>query len=405
MNESTDNNSSEKIMVEIKNLTKIFGSKPEKADKFLKEGLSKKEIFEKTGQNIALKNLNFKVYSGDIFVLMGLSGCGKSTLLRCINRLITPEHGHIIIDGTDISKIEGEELLNLRRYKIAMIFQSFALLPHKSIIDNVAFGLEIQGVCDEEKYKKAKDAIKLVGLDGYEESRPSELSGGMQQRVGLARALASDPDILLMDEAFSALDPLIRADMQDELLAIQENLKKTIIFVTHDLDEALKLGTRIALMKDGEILQIGNSEEILTTPANKFVEKFVEGVDMVKVLCAADVMKKPEPLISIDSGPNNALHFMEEFGISSVFAVSKGRKYEGLILAEDATRAKKEGKKLTDIVKTDIPVVQTTTSIADIIPIMPNSPYPIAVLDENDKMKGIIIKGSLLAALARMEVI
>ena len=405
MNESTDNNSSEKVMVEIKNLTKIFGSKPEKADKYIKEGLSKKEIFEKTGQNVALKDLNFEVYSGDIFVLMGLSGCGKSTLLRCINRLITPEHGQIIIDGNDISKIEGEELLNLRRYKIAMIFQSFALLPHKSIIDNVAFGLEIQGVSDEEKYKKAKDAIKLVGLDGYEESRPSELSGGMQQRVGLARALASDPDILLMDEAFSALDPLIRGDMQDELLTLQENLQKTIIFVTHDLDEALKLGTRIALMKDGEILQIGNAEEILTNPANKFVEKFVEGVDMVKVLCASDVMKKPEPLISIDSGPNNALHFMEEFGISSVFAVSKSRKYEGLILAEDATKAKKEGNKLADIIKTDIPVVKTTTSIADIIPVMADSPYPIAVLDENDKMKGIIIKGSLLAALARMEVI
>ncbi|MDD3977765.1 glycine betaine/L-proline ABC transporter ATP-binding protein [Methanomicrobium antiquum] len=405
MNESTDNNSSEKVMVEIKNLTKIFGSKPEKADKYIKEGLSKKEIFEKTGQNVALKDLNFEVYSGDIFVLMGLSGCGKSTLLRCINRLITPEHGQIIIDGNDISKIEGEELLNLRRYKIAMIFQSFALLPHKSIIDNVAFGLEIQGVSDEEKYKKAKDAIKLVGLDGYEESRPSELSGGMQQRVGLARALASDPDILLMDEAFSALDPLIRGDMQDELLTLQENLQKTIIFVTHDLDEALKLGTRIALMKDGEILQIGNAEEILTNPANKFVEKFVEGVDMVKVLCASDVMKKPEPLISIDSGPNNALHFMEEFGISSVFVVSKGRKYEGLILAEDATKAKKEGNKLADIIKTDIPVVKTTTSIADIIPVMADSPYPIAVLDENDKMKGIIIKGSLLAALARMEVI
>jgi len=405
VNESTDNNSSEKVMVEIKNLTKIFGSKPEKADKYIKEGLSKKEIFEKTGQNVALKDLNFEVYSGDIFVLMGLSGCGKSTLLRCINRLITPEHGQIIIDGNDISKIEGEELLNLRRYKIAMIFQSFALLPHKSIIDNVAFGLEIQGVSDEEKYKKAKDAIKLVGLDGYEESRPSELSGGMQQRVGLARALASDPDILLMDEAFSALDPLIRGDMQDELLTLQENLQKTIIFVTHDLDEALKLGTRIALMKDGEILQIGNAEEILTNPANKFVEKFVEGVDMVKVLCASDVMKKPEPLISIDSGPNNALHFMEEFGISSVFVVSKGRKYEGLILAEDATKAKKEGNKLADIIKTDIPVVKTTTSIADIIPVMADSPYPIAVLDENDKMKGIIIKGSLLAALARMEVI
>lgn len=395
----------EKIIVEIKNLTKIFGQKPEKAKKLIDEGLSKKEIFERTGQNVALKNVNFNVRAGEIFVLMGLSGCGKSTLLRCINRLITPEFGKIIIDGNDISGIDRNELLNLRRYKIAMIFQSFALLPHKNIIDNVGFGLEVQGASDEEKYTKAKEAISLVGLKGYENSKPSELSGGMQQRVGLARALASDPDILLMDEAFSALDPLIRGDMQDELLAIQENLQKTIIFVTHDLDEALKLGNRIALMNEGEILQVGDAEEILTNPANKFVKKFVEGVDMVKVLTAADVMKKPEPLVSIESGPNNALHFMDEYGISSVFAVSKSRKYEGLILAEDATRAKKSGEKLTEIVRNDIPFVKTTTNVADIIPVIADSSYPIAVLDENDKIKGIIIKGSLLAAIARMEVI
>ena len=405
MPESETSDISEDTMVEIKNLTKIFGPKPEKADKYIREGLSKKDIFEKTGQNVALKNVSFDVKTGEIFVLMGLSGCGKSTLLRCINRLITPEYGKIIIDGDDISNLERTELLNLRRYKVAMIFQSFALLPHKNILDNVAFGLDIQGMSNEERSKKAEDILKLVGLEGYENSMPSELSGGMQQRVGLARALASDPDILLMDEAFSALDPLIRRDMQDELLALQDSLQKTIIFVTHDLDEALKLGTRIALMKDGEILQVGDSEAILTNPANKFVEKFVEGVDMVKVLTASDVMKKPEPLIPIDSGPNKALYFMAEYGISSVFAVSKSRKYEGLIMAEDATRAKKSGEKLTDIIKRDVPIVRTDTPISEIIPVMADSSYPIAVLDENDKIRGIIIKGTLLAAMARMEVI
>ena len=405
MSESENGDISKDTMVEIKNLTKIFGSKPEKADKYIREGLSKKDIFEKTGQNVALKDVSFDVKTGEIFVLMGLSGCGKSTLLRCINRLITPEYGKIIIDGDDISNLERTELLNLRRYKVAMIFQSFALLPHKNILDNVAFGLDIQGMSNEERSKKAEDILKLVGLEGYENSMPSELSGGMQQRVGLARALASDPDILLMDEAFSALDPLIRRDMQDELLALQDSLQKTIIFVTHDLDEALKLGTRIALMKDGEILQVGVSEAILTNPANKFVEKFVEGVDMVKVLTASDVMKKPEPLIPIDSGPNKALYFMAEYGISSVFAVSKSRKYEGLIMAEDATRAKKSGEKLTDIIKRDVPIVRTDTPISEIIPVMADSSYPIAVLDENDKIRGIIIKGTLLAAMARMEVI
>jgi len=405
VSESENGDISKDTMVEIKNLTKIFGSKPEKADKYIREGLSKKDIFEKTGQNVALKDVSFDVKTGEIFVLMGLSGCGKSTLLRCINRLIKPEYGKIIIDGDDISNLERTELLNLRRYKVAMIFQSFALLPHKNILDNVAFGLDIQGMSNEERSKKAEDILKLVGLEGYENSMPSELSGGMQQRVGLARALASDPDILLMDEAFSALDPLIRRDMQDELLALQDSLQKTIIFVTHDLDEALKLGTRIALMKDGEILQVGDSEAILTNPANKFVEKFVEGVDMVKVLTASDVMKKPEPLIPIDSGPNKALYFMAEYGISSVFAVSKSRKYEGLIMAEDATRAKKSGEKLTDIIKRDVPIVRTDTPISEIIPVMADSSYPIAVLDENDKIRGIIIKGTLLAAMARMEVI
>ncbi|MBP2133243.1 glycine betaine/proline transport system ATP-binding protein [Methanomicrobium sp. W14] len=392
-------------VVQVKNLTKIFGPKPEKAKKYISEGLSKKEIFERTGQNVALRNISFDVKSGEIFVLMGLSGCGKSTLLRCINRLITPQSGDIIIDGENIQQFDDKQLIELRRHKIAMIFQSFALLPHKNILENAAFGLDIQGEPEDKKKIKAERAIELVGLSGYENSMPSELSGGMQQRVGLARALASDPQILLMDEAFSALDPLIRRDMQDELLTLQEKLQKTIIFVTHDLDEALKLGNRIGLIKDGEILQIGNSEDILTNPANEFVKKFVEDVNMVKILTASDIMKNPEPLVSIDSGPNNALHYMVEFGISSVFAVSRGRKYEGLIMAEDATEAKKTGKKLEDIVKRDIPTVHVTTQVSDIIPVLADSSLPVAVLDEDGRIKGIIVKGSLLAAMARMEVL
>lgn len=394
----------EKVKAEIKNLVKIFGHRPESALEMLKEGKSKAEIMDATHQNVALNNVSFEVHEGEIFVLMGLSGCGKSTLLRCLNRLVEPTSGEILIDGENILDMNEEELREFRRNKIGMIFQSFALLPHKTILDNVAFPLEIQGVPQEERHSKAEEAIELVGLAGYENSMPSELSGGMQQRVGLARALAGDCDILLMDEAFSALDPLIRREMQDELLDLQERVNKTIIFVSHDLDEALKLGDRIALMKDGSIVQVGTAEDILTNPETKYVEKFVEDVDMAKVLSAKDVMKRPEPLVSISSGPNNALHLMEEYGISSVFAVSKHRRYEGLVLVDDATEAKKKGLGLEAIIKRDIPSVSPDTPVTEIIPLVAESGIPIPVLDDEQKIKGIIIKGSVLAALSRMEV-
>ncbi len=401
--EDTDNDN-KKIKLEVRNLVKIFGPKPEKALALLEEGKSKTEILEATQQNVALNKVSFDVYEGEIFVLMGLSGCGKSTLLRCLNRLVEPTSGSILVDGDDIPEMDEEELLNFRRHRVGMVFQSFALLPHRSILDNVAFPLEIQGISQEERHEKAEKAIGLVGLAGYENSLPSELSGGMQQRVGLARALAGDNDILLMDEAFSALDPLIRREMQDELLELQERVNKTIIFVSHDLDEALKLGDRIALMKDGCVVQVGTAEDILTNPETKYVEKFVEDVDMAKVLSAKDVMKRPEPLVSVTSGPNNALHLMEEYGISSVFAVSKHRKYEGLVLVDDATEAKKNGRGLDSIIKRDIPSVSPDTPVAEIMPLVADSGIPIPVLDDEGKIKGIIIKGSVLAALSRMEV-
>ncbi|MBN1432633.1 MAG: glycine betaine/L-proline ABC transporter ATP-binding protein [Methanomicrobiaceae archaeon] len=401
--EDTDNDN-KKIKLEVRNLVKVFGPKPEKALALLDEGKSKTEILEATQQNVALNNVSFDVYEGEIFVLMGLSGCGKSTLLRCLNRLVEPTSGSILVDGDNIPEMDEEELLNFRRHRVGMVFQSFALLPHRCILDNVAFPLEIQGISQEERHEKAEKAIGLVGLAGYENSLPSELSGGMQQRVGLARALAGDNDILLMDEAFSALDPLIRREMQDELLDLQERVNKTIIFVSHDLDEALKLGDRIALMKDGCVVQVGTAEDILTNPETKYVEKFVEDVDMAKVLSAKDVMKRPEPLVSVTSGPNNALHLMEEYGISSVFAVSKHRKYEGLILVDDATEAKKKGLGLEDIIKRDIPAVSPDTPVSEIMPLVADSAIPIPVLDDEGKIKGIIIKGSVLAALSRMEV-
>ncbi|ADN34976.1 glycine betaine/L-proline ABC transporter, ATPase subunit [Methanolacinia petrolearia DSM 11571] len=393
-----------KVKVEARSLVKIFGPRPEAALEMLERGRSKKEIMEATQQNVALNNVSFEVYEGEIFVLMGLSGCGKSTLLRCLNRLVEPTSGEILVDGENIREMNEEELREFRRNKIGMIFQGFALLPHRTVLDNVAFPLEIQGITVEERHRKAEKAISLVGLEGYENSMPSELSGGMQQRVGLARALAGDCDILLMDEAFSALDPMIRREMQDELLDLQDRVNKTIIFVSHDLDEALKLGDRIALMKDGGTVQVGTAEDILTNPETKYVEKFVEDVDMTKVLSAKDVMKRPEPLVSVSSGPNNALHLMEEYGISSVFAVSKHRKYEGLVLVDDATEAKKNGLGLEGIIKRDIPSVSPDTPVTEIIPLVAESGIPIPVLDDEQKIKGIIIKGSVLAALSRMEV-
>ena len=399
-----DNDEEPEIQIEVKNLYKIFGNRSEKALKMLKTGQSKKEIFEKTAQTVGLSDVSFEVYKGEIFVLMGLSGCGKSTLLRCLNRLIEPTDGSIIINGVDIVGMDDGEIREFRRRQVGMIFQNFALLPHRSVIDNVAFGLEIQGMDLEARHTKASEALKLVGLDGYEASMPDQLSGGMKQRVGLARALASDAEILLMDEAFSALDPLIRRDMQDELIDLQQRLNKTVIFVTHDLDEALKIGSRIALMRDGKIIQIGTSEEILMNPSDEYVERFVADVDMTRVLVAQDVMKKADPVISCKSGPRLAARLMKEYGISNLFVVTQHRLLKGIVTIDDVVEAvKKDNKTLEGIIITDFQQVQLNTPLAEIIPIIANSKYPLPVIDENTKLKGIIVRGSVLSALARKE--
>lgn len=392
------------ILIEVQNLSKIFGSKPEKALRMLRDGKTKKEILEKTGQTVGLNNISFQVFKGEIFVLMGLSGCGKSTLLRCLNRLIDPTVGSIVINGNDVVTMNEDEIRDFRRKQAGMIFQNFALLPHKTVLDNVAFGLEIQGMALEERHAKAAEALKLVGLAGYEQSMPDQLSGGMKQRVGLARALASDAEILLMDEAFSALDPLIRRDMQDELIELQERLNKTIIFVTHDLDEALKLGSRIALMKDGKIIQVGTSEEILMNPSNDYVERFVADVDMTRVLTAQDVMKKADPVISCRSGPRLAARLMKEYGISSLFVVTQHRLLKGIVLIDDVVEAvKNDHTTLEKIVQNDLTIIDLTTPLGDIIPIIADSKYPLPVVDQDGKLKGIIVRGSVLSALARKE--
>lgn len=388
-------------IIEVRNLTKIFGPRPLKTLSHLQRGCSVKEIREKTGYIVALQNISFSVQKGEIFVLMGLSGCGKSTLLRCLNRLIEPTTGEVFLDGDDIVSASADQMKSIRRKRMSMVFQSFALLPHRNILENIAFGLEIQGMPYEERVQEAKKSLDLVGLSGYEYSYPDQLSGGMQQRVGLARALASSPDILLMDEAFSALDPIIRRDMQNELLDIQDRLEKTIIFVSHDLDEALKLGSRIALMKAGEIIQIGTPEEILTKPKNEFVERFVEDVDLSRVLTAKDVMKAPDPMIHVTSGPHVALRMMQEAGISTLFVVGKNRELKGIITADDALQAGKEGLPLLDIVIPDVVSIHHDTPVSEIIPVIAESRFPLAVINEEKKLKGVIVRGSVLAALGR----
>ena len=389
------------VKIKVQNLTKIFGNKPEQGIELLKQGLSKNEIMDKTGLAVGVNNASFEVEEGQFLVIMGLSGSGKSTLVRLVNRLIEPTSGSVIIDGNDITKMTADELRNLRRKKFAMVFQRFALFPHRTILKNVEFGLEIQGMEQSEREQKAREALDLVGLKGWEDSYPEHLSDGMQQRVGLARALAVDPDILLMDEAFSALDPLIKKEMQDELLALQNRVNKTIIFITHDLDEALKLGDKIILMKDGAIVQEGTPEDILTNPADEYVEKFVEDVNTSKILTASGVMKKVKNVAYTKDGPRTVLRKMEEEGISSIFVVNRDWTINGIVFAEDAAEAAENGvKEITNIIKKDVIQIGPDTPVSEIFPVIATATYPIVVADENKKLLGIIIKGTILAKLA-----
>lgn len=385
--------------VEVRGVSKIFGTNPKVAIDLLKQGKTKKEILKATGQTVGVKNVSFEIYPGEIFVIMGLSGSGKSTLIRMFNRLIKPTIGEILIENEDIVKMNDARLREVRQKKISMVFQNFALFPHKTILENTEYGLEIQKVPVEKRREKAFSALEVVGLKGYENQLPKQLSGGMQQRVGLARALASNTDVILMDEAFSALDPLIRKDMQDELLEIQEKYKKTIIFITHDLDEALRIGDRIALMRDGSIIQLGTPEQILMNPANEFVEKFVEDVDLSKILTATHVMK-PAERIAVDRGPRVALEIMRKQGYSSVFVVDRNRKLLGAITAEEARQAIDQNQSIAEVMSTDIPTVSGETVLADLMDVMATSSLPISVIDEEHRLKGVVIRGAVIGALA-----
>jgi glycine betaine/proline transport system ATP-binding protein len=386
-------------MITIKNLDKVFGANTKKALSMLDAGKSKEEILKETGCTIAINGASFEIEKKEIFVVMGLSGSGKSTMIRCLNRLIDPTRGEIRIDGKDIMKMEAEELRNVRRDKMSMVFQHFGLLPHRNVINNVEYGLEIGGMDKEERNKKAQKAIDIVGLSGFEHSMPSELSGGMQQRVGLARALANDPEILLMDEAFSALDPLIRTQMQDELLKIQAKMHKTIVFITHDLDEALTIGDRIVILgPDGRVRQIGSPEEILSSPADDYVKAFVQNVDRTKVITASSIMRRYPSITVPREGSGSAMRMMEKYGVSSILVTDHDRVLKGAVDIEAAAKlAKKKEKDVSSVIRDDIYTTTPDTAVSDLLGTALATKYPIAVIDEDGKLLGAVDRSAIIA--------
>lgn len=387
--------------IRIEKLTKIFGPNPKRAMELLREGCSKDEIMEKTKHGVGVVDVSFSVEEGEILVVMGLSGSGKSTLIRHINRLIDPTEGHVFVDGIDVMGLNHKELLEIRRSKFGMVFQNFGLFPHRTVLDNTVYGLEVQHVAKAEREERAMDALKLVGLAGWEESKPAQLSGGMQQRVGLARALTVDPDILLMDEAFSALDPLIRRDMQHELIALQEKVKKTIVFITHDLDEALKIGDRIVLMKDGKVVQIGSGEDILTNPATRYVERFVEDVDVSKVLTAQTIMREARVVGFRLDGPHVALRKMKEEAMDYLYIVNRDYQLIGWVSADDCSNAAQQGlKTIESAVQEQLTRATAEDALNTLFPILADQRHPIPVVDDEGKLIGVLSRGSMLSALA-----
>lgn len=393
------------VEIEVRNVSKIFGRQVEKAQKLASKGSSKAEILQKTGATVGVDRVSFQVQKGEIFVIMGLSGSGKSTVLRMLNQLIKATSGEIIVDGQDLTKMTKKELLTFRRTKMSMVFQNFALFPHYTVLENVAYGLEVKSMPKAKRQEKARQALALVGLKGYEDQYPNQLSGGMQQRVGLARALASDAQILLMDEAFSALDPLNRKEMQDELLRIQAELNKTIIFISHDLNEALKLGNHIMIMRNAKLIQVGTPEEILTAPANDYVEKFIEDVDRSRILTAENVMIPPAMVNIEKAGPRTALREMQENYTSSIYLVDSKYHFKGFATAQAITEALKNGQNdLTKIAVTDVPTTTLDTVLTDLLADVSTTSIPFAVLDEQKRLRGIIVRGAVLAALSGNEV-
>ncbi|MEH0697035.1 glycine betaine/L-proline ABC transporter ATP-binding protein [Vibrio owensii] len=377
-----------KPLIEISGLYKIFGRKPNSVIERVKQGQSKDQILADTGHTVGLKDINLQINKGEIFVIMGLSGSGKSTMIRHFNRLIDPTMGQILVEGVDVMQLSSKELEEFRRHKMSMVFQRFGLLPHRTVVDNVAYGLEIQGIKKEARLAKANEWLETVGLKGYENQYPAQLSGGQQQRVGLARALATDAEILLMDEAFSALDPLIRSEMQDQLIELQEKLHKTIIFITHDLDEALRLGDRIAILKDGELVQQGSPDEILLHPADEYVEAFVKDVNRARALTVETVMQPPAYRIAATT-IEEALIEMKRVKQDYAYHVTDDG-YQGVVTKESLLDAAKTdaAQELDEEIYEEVPVVSPDSVIEEVLPDTMSCDYSLPVVDDEGNLQG-----------------
>ena len=396
------------VKIAVKNLFKIFGPSPKKAMNLLKQGWDKEAIFEKTETTVGVQDASFDINTGEIFVIMGLSGSGKSTMVRMLNRLIEPTFGQVFIDGEDIVSMNDDQLVKLRRKKLSMVFQSFALMPHLTVLQNAAFGLEMDGVDKQTREARALEALEQVGLDAWAASMPNELSGGMQQRVGLARGLAVDPDILLMDEAFSALDPLIRTEMQDELLKLQSKAKRTIVFISHDLDEAMRIGDRIAIMEGGRVVQVGTPEEILQNPADDYVRAFFRGVDPTNILSAGDIATDSQVTIPITDGksPRAALQRLIKNDRDYGIVVDADRRFKGIVSADTLRELLDQDEQpqlIPNAYLDDVVTAHASDSMQDILPEVASHPWALPILDDNGKYLGAISKNLFLRTLHRTQ--
>ncbi len=393
---------SDTIAVKASKIYKVFGKRAKDAVRALESGASRSDV-ESMG-TAAVIDASFEVKAGEIFVVMGLSGSGKSTLIRMLNGLLEPTSGTVTIGDTDISGIPAKELREVRRKRISMVFQHFALLPHRTVLDNAAYALEVQGMPKAEREERAQKVIDVVGLGGWGDKLPDELSGGMKQRVGLARALAADTEILLMDEAFSALDPLIRREMQEQLIELHADLGKTIIFITHDLNEAMFLGDRIAVMRDGRIVQVGTPEDILTDPANDYVAQFVQDVDRARVLTAASAMEPARSVVSHTAGPRAALREMRDLQTSAAFVVGRGRTLMGAVRDRDVMKlVTNKQTELESAIQTDVAEVTGDIALSDLYEVAVENDLPIAVVDDKRRLLGVIPRVTLLAALGNID--
>ena len=393
-------------ILEVRHLYKIFApldfrGEKKMAYKLLELGATRQDVLEATGMTAAVTDVSFRVGKGEIFVIIGLSGSGKSTLVRCLNMLHRPSRGEVLIDGEDITAYDEVKLQKLRRTKISMVFQNGGLLAHRDVMGNVGYGLEIRGVKKAEREAKALEMIRMVGLEGHERESLDSLSGGMRQRVGIARALASDPDILLMDEAFSALDPLVKNDLQFELLRIQEQTGKTIIFITHDINEAFKLGSRVGILRDGRMIQLDTPEKMLSAPANDYVRRFIDSVDTTKVLTVKHIMTVPGSVIKKTDGANVALNSMRASGVSSAYVVSDYMHFDGIITLEGALSVRDGKKTFEEAIIREVPFVRNLDApVSSIVPLAAKTQYPLAVVDEHDVFRGIVTKASVLSSLS-----